>query len=291
MFRSATASLALAIVACELPGDAALMCEEARRIATLPADLDEVSGIAASRSHPGIFWVHNDSEGSPSLYAIDEAGALVAELELPAAGTQVDWEDIALGPCPAGECLYIGDIGDNLHEREDRAILRLPEPQPRDGTARGVERFPIRYPDGPRDAEALFIMPDTSLFIVSKGRSGPITVYRYPPPLRAGERVELEVVQRLSEGLVQLPDLVTGASATPDGRTIAIRTYSFLQLYRLDGDTLAPLWPGRGYDLHALAEPQGEGIELLTDGTVWLVSETGPQRRPAPLSRLRCRLP
>jgi hypothetical protein len=106
-----------------------------------------------------------------------------------------------------------------------------------------VERFPIRYPDGPQDAEALFVLPDTTVYIISKGRNGPITVYRYPPPLRAGERVLLEPVQQLSPGLVQLPDLVTGAAATPDGRTIAVRTYTHLQLYRWRLTHCAPSGP------------------------------------------------
>jgi hypothetical protein len=134
-------------------------------------------------------------------------------------------------------------------------------------------------------------MPDTTVYIISKGRSGPVTLYRYPKPFQPERRVELVPVQQLTDGLVQLPDLVTGAAATPDGQTIAIRTYSWLRLYRFDADTLLPLWPAPGHDLAALAEPQGEGIELMPDGSVYLVSETGPLEQSAPFSRLRCRLP
>lgn len=269
---------------------AAAPCSDPVSVATLPPQLAEASGVALSRNHGGVLWVHNDSEGSPSLYALSTDGALLAEIELPAAGTQYDWEDLAIGPCPTGDCLYIGDIGDNLHQRDDRALLRIPEPLPRGGTVGAVERFPIAYPDGPRDAEALFVMPDTTLFIISKGRTGPVTLYRYPPPLRAGRPVTLERVQELTPGLMQLPDLVTGASATEDGSFVAVRTYSHLQLYRFDADTLAAVWPDRGFDLAPLAEPQGEGVTVGPDGTVYLVSETGPDSRPAPLSRLSCRL-
>jgi hypothetical protein len=276
------------LVGCET--GTSTLCTEAHRIATLPDPLEEASGIVGSRAHPGVFWVHNDSEGTPALYAIDERGALLAEIEIP--GTvQSDWEDIALGPCPAGVCLYIGDIGDNLHDSDDRAILRIPEPDPRSASISHVERFPIRYPDGARDAEALFVLPDTSVFIISKGRSGAVTVYRYPPPLRQDAVVTLEAVQQLTPGLVQLPDLVTGADALPDGSSVVIRTYTHLQLYDLDADTLRPRWPGSGFDLAILAEPQGEGITLLADGTLYLVSETGPERRPPPFSRLRCNIP
>jgi hypothetical protein len=292
------ALMGAALVACgpaDSPETAAAanaeLCAQAIRLATLPPQLDEASGVAISSTHDGVLWVHNDAEGTPSLYALDFAGALLAEIELPADGARVDWEDMEAGPCPAGSCLYIGDIGDNLHDRQDRAILRLPEPQPRSGTVTRVERFPFAYPDGPRDAEALFVMPDTTLFIISKGRTGPVTLYRYPPPFRPDERVVLERLQELTPGLVQLPDLVTGASAAPDGRAVAVRTYTHLQLYRMQGDTLTALWPAPGYDLVDLDEPQGEGVALAADGTVYLVSETGIERRQAPLSRLRCRIP
>jgi hypothetical protein len=286
-----TIIVSLTLAACAESAAVSPLCHDAERLATLPDPIDEASGITASRLHDGVFWVHNDSEGTPSLYAIDEAGTLLAEIELPGAGRQSDWEDIATGPCPAGSCLYIGDIGDNLHDRDDRAILRLPEPAPRSGTVGSVERFAFRYPDGPRDAEAMFVLPDTSVFIITKGRDGPVTLFRYPAPLRADERVTLIPVQELTGGLVQLPELVTGADALPDGSLVAVRTYSFLRMYRPDGDTLAAVWPDPGFDLAGLAEPQGEGVTLLTDGTVYLVSETGPERRPPPFSRLRCPLP
>ncbi|HSJ26453.1 MAG TPA: hypothetical protein VK929_17370 [Longimicrobiales bacterium] len=283
----------LVLAACQAgAADNTALCTDVERVNTLPSPLYEASGIVASRTHPGIFWVHNDSEGTPALYALDASGGLVAEIEMPGARTQADWEDIAIGPCAAGDCIYIGDIGDNLHDRTDRAILRLAEPGPTDDAAvHRVERFPVRYPDGPRDAEAMFVLPDTTLFIITKGREGSVTLFRYPPPFRENEPVTLEPLQELTPGLVQLPDLITGADALADGSIVAVRSYSHIQLYRVEGDTLAPVWPGSGFDLAELAEPQGEGITLLPDGTVYLVSETGPFRDAPPFSRLRCTLP
>jgi hypothetical protein len=262
-------------------------CTDARVIAALPASIDEASGIAAAGSLPGVLWVHNDSEGSPLLYAIDRSGSLLAEIALPAAGTQQDWEDIAVGPCPDGHCIYIGDIGDNYHNREDRAILRLAEPGPDRTDVGRIERFPFQYPGGPRDAEALFVMPDTTVWIITKGREAAVGLYRYPPPLRSDERVTLQLVQHLSAGIVQVPAMVTGADAAADGSRIAVRTYSSLRMYAFDGDTLAALWPAPGLALGALAEPQGEGVAIAGD-TIFLVSETGPFSDVAPFSMLVC---
>ena len=282
------AAVAATLIACagsDVPP--APVCENPQILATLPAQIHEASGIALSRRQPGLFWIHNDSRRAPLLYAVDSVGRVHATARLATVVTP-DWEDLAPGPCPAGSCLYIADIGDNLHNREDRAILRVREPDPAAREIATVERFPIRYPDRPRDAEAVFVLPDTTVHVITKGRSGPVTVYRYPPPLRNGERVTLERVQQLSDALEQVPDLVTGAAASTDGTRVAVRTYSHLQLYSITADTLAPLIPGRGYSLAALREPQGEGVALGDDGTVFLVSESGPARAPAPLSRLRC---
>ena len=48
----------------------------------MPKVLDELSGIAASRRHPGIWWAHNDSNNVGTLYAIDETGTVRATFPL-----------------------------------------------------------------------------------------------------------------------------------------------------------------------------------------------------------------
>jgi hypothetical protein len=268
----ATCCIAFLLAACAAPPAS---CPPPQRVADLPAPLDETSGIAVSRSDPGTVWAHNDSEGSPMLYAIARDGRLIAEIALTGAGTQSDWEDIAVGPCPDGHCLYIADIGDNLHDRDDRAILRIAEPDPRAAAAAatGIVRLPFAYPEGPEDAEAIFVMPDTTLYIITKGRSRPATLYRYPPPLRPDVRVALESVQVIGPASAQLPDLVTGADATPDGRRIAVRTYHHITFHRFAGDTLVSVSPR--LDLESLAEPQGEAVAFAGGDTLLHATEAG----------------
>jgi glucose/arabinose dehydrogenase len=285
-----TTTVALLFAACAngnaTPSAAELECAAPERIASLPASIREASGIAPVRGAPGHYWVHNDSEGEPALYALDRRGAIAARISMPSV-EQFDWEDIATAPCAGGNCVYIADIGDNLHRRSDIAILRFPEPALHDGTVATVDRFPVRYPDGAHDAEAIFVLPDGQLFIVTKGRDTAAAVYRYPGALRS-ETVTLERVQQLTPGIVQLPDMVTGAAASPDGATVAIRTYSGFRLYRPAGDSLvaigsAALAPG--------TEPQGEGVSVGDNGEIVLVSEAGPMNGAAPLTRVQCRVP
>ena len=91
--------------------------------------LDELSGIVASRSRPGTYWVVNDSGGGARVYAIGASGRLRQTVRVIGAPA-VDWEDVALGPGPrAGiDYLYLADIGDNLARRRQIEVARIPEP-------------------------------------------------------------------------------------------------------------------------------------------------------------------
>lgn len=270
---------------------AAPVCTPPQRTGTLPEILRESSGVAASRRRPGVLWTHNDSGHPAVLFAIDSTGQIIDQVRVEGARNR-DWEDIAIGPCPSGECLYLADTGDNLLRYADAAIYRVAEPAPGDSVTGPAERFPLRYPDGPRDVEALYILPDGTLYLVSKGRQHPIELFRYPPPLTPDKPIVLQEIQRLSDRGVAIPYQVTGADATPDGRWVAIRTYSAILLYRPQPDgTLLPALPPPGLILQELLEPQGEGITLRSDGTIFLTSEAGPPGLPGIVGRLECRLP
>ena len=62
----------------------------------------ESSGVAVSRAHRGVLWTHNDSGDDAYVYATDLAGTDRGVVRIRGARA-VDWEDIALGPCPTGE--------------------------------------------------------------------------------------------------------------------------------------------------------------------------------------------
>ena len=248
----------------------------------LPDLLDETSGLAVGIRDPSRIWTHNDSGHEPHLYALDEAGALSATIEV--SGTNRDWEDMDRGRCEAGSCLYLADTGDNEERRERVTLYRLPEPDGRaDGTT-GADRYVIRFPDGPRDVEAMYVLPDERIFFVTKGRNHAITLYRYPPPLRPDTTVTLEPVQVMSDGPVAPPRYVTAASATLDGSTVVIRTYETLEFFTVtEAGELRRLEDGR-VNLRTLREPQGEAVAFRPDGRLVLSSESGFASLPSIVS-------
>jgi hypothetical protein len=259
-------------------------CETPQRVAALPKDLREASGVAVSRRNSGILWVHNDS-GDPTLFAIDTLGKLRGKVRITNLPNE-DWEDIAVGDCESGSCLYIGAIGDNLQNRSDRAIHVVPEPAVNDAAAKVTATMPYSLAKA-EDVEAFFVI-GTEIYLISKGRSGPITVFAFPESRAA--RPVLQPVQKLTSGLVQLPEMVTAAAATPDGKHVLIRTYSALQLYSFENRQLRPLLGNTGLDLQPLKEFQGEGADITERGVIYLVSEKGLSDEPPPLSKVVCTL-
>jgi len=135
-------------------------------------------------------------------------------------------------------------------------------------------------PDGPRDMESVFVLPGEEVFFVSKGRSDAVTLYRYPPPLRAGETVSLEAVQTFSDGRLPIPKQVTGADASPDGTVVVIRTYESLSFFHVESGRLVPI-KGARVALRTLHEVQGEAVALGPNGELVLTSEAALGRRAA----------
>jgi hypothetical protein len=99
--------------------------------------LKEASGIAVSRKHPNVLWMHND--GMPQKLAAvttnpGQEGLVVSTLSLPdyikPASGDGDWEDISSGECPDGSgnlCLWIADIGDNEAARDSYFVYAVKE--------------------------------------------------------------------------------------------------------------------------------------------------------------------
>lgn len=237
----------------------------------------EASGLTVSRRVPGLLWSFNDS-GKAVVFGVDGSGVRAA-VRIPNA-TVTDWEDISAGHCPSGDCLYIADIGDNKQIRSSVTIYRVAEPGSTATHTSAPDVFTAAYPDGPHDAEALFVI-DAGLFIITKDEVG--ALYRLPQPLNSTSTMMLQQVGTL--GLHH----VTDADASPDGRLVAVRTHNDVVFYRAaDLASGGPVPRGAQTSLRALHEPQGEGVTLDGDGDVYLVSEGAG--RAGRLTSLRCTL-
>lgn len=265
------------------PADASA-CVAVAGPSPLPTALLETSGIA--RTADGSLWTHNDG-AEARLHRLDEAGWVVQVVRVDGVRA-LDIEDIDAGPCPdgAGECLWLADIGDNDGERAGVALLIVPLPDAAASSARAT-RIAFSYSDGPRDAEALAVLPDGSAVVVTKGRGTPIDAYRLT--LDGRGRADVAHLARVAARAPQSRQRITGGGASEDGRWIALRSNDHLSLHRTERLLAGDVSPALEYDLRPLREAQGEGVDLASDGSVWLTSE-GERGTPT-LARLRCTLP
>jgi hypothetical protein len=273
-------------------------------IATLPPALAESSGLAVSRAQPGVYWSHNDSGDGPNLYAIDVSGRLLATFQLAGAEAR-DWEDMDAGPCagdpgPAAPpvCLYLADIGDNDGVRPWLTVYMVVEPlvSPEDASIRTLtwRSFRYRYPHGPDDAEALAVLPDGEVTIVSKGRSGTIDFFRLRRDAiaRAVASGEVLLAEYAGDSGIR-PDSrigrnATGAAVSPDATTLAVRTYYEVFFFPAVRDHDVVTWRGPGKPCFlGDAESQGEAIAYLDRDTLLLTSERGTGAAGL-MHRLRC---
>ncbi|HMN34850.1 MAG TPA: hypothetical protein PKE36_05485 [Chiayiivirga sp.] len=257
--------------------------------------LKEISGLAVSRRHPGIVWMHNDSHQPSVLYAVDGHGSVHAALELPV--EDLDWEDMASFEHADRAWLLVADTGDNGGLRRELALHVLEEPgRLQDVRMESVRTIRFRWPDGARDCEAVAVdAAEGAIYLVSKKRVPP-ELFRLP--LFPVDAEALQVAEPLGTlaGIVQ-PSVedrernpvygryrgqITAADIRADGSAFAVMSYLHLYLWprHSDGWAVALRQPPVRLDLPWMAQAEGMGFEA--DGTaVWISSE----RLPAPLVR------
>ena len=258
--------------------------------------VDESSGVAVSRRSPAVLWTHNDSGDGPYVYATDTTGAPRGTFIVTGA-RNVDWEDIALGPCGTGTCLYIADSGDNRDRRRSVVVYRVPEPEVPGSqpilerpTAR-AQAVTLRYPDASHDVEAMWVAQNQDVHLVTKGLSGPVRHYRVPAAAWASSGpVTAELLEQVPIRVKSRLDRVTGAGLSPDGRTVAVRTYAAVYFFHAatSGRLELPAEPV-ACDVRHLGV-QGEGVSWLDGSRLVLTSERGT--RPAgTIAVTRCAFP
>jgi hypothetical protein len=254
--------------------------------------LPEASGLALGRRSPDVLWSMNDSD-DPTVVALSTTGQVKGQVRVTGAAIR-DWEALTVGPCPAGSCLYVGDIGDDGSKRMQVTIYRVPEPKADDSATAQADAFVFAYPDKAHDAESLFVTDDQSLFIVTKGH--PTVLYRAPRDARPRtvatlSRVADLRVDQFLEDQDRRRSRITDAQTTPDGEWVAMRTNTELLLLRtrdLVNGKMNDVWHA---NLRSLDETQGEGVAISNAGDVYLAGEGGGHGLPGTFTHVKCQLP
>jgi hypothetical protein len=236
--------------------------------------LDELSGLAASRLNRGVLWTHNDSGDSARVFALDTTGRLLGTYSFPSA-IAIDWEDIAVGPGPVAgvNYIFVGDIGDNLAIRPSIRIYRAPEPvvvlsqvaAPVTASLAGISAITLTYPSGPsapttKDAETLLVDPVLGdLYIVTKG-TGIAQVYR-ATAAQLNTQSSITLTPVVAVNLGGASRRLTAGDISATGDQILLRGLDFILRYpRAHGQPIQAALSIPGLAMPVASEPQGEAI-------------------------------
>ncbi len=240
-----------------------------------------LTGLAASTKRPGMFFGHSGAAGSARFFGFDGSGQTYVQFALDGANFD-DCEDLAVGPCPAGTCLYFGDVGDKTKSRATIRILRVAEPDTwpaaNGGSASVVwQQFDFTYEDGPRDAQTVLVHPQTGdLYVVSREPVGASHIYRTAPlTIPSASPVQL---MKLGEWTAPSGSgEVTGGSIHPCSERILLRTYNRVWELRANGGDFSTIWGTTPIAAPSPAETEARTAAYLNDGTGYVTTSAyGP---------------
>jgi hypothetical protein len=257
------------------------------------AALSEASGVALSHLDPGVLWLINDNGHDAVLFAARHDGTHIAALPVEGA-TNVDWEDLASFEMDGKAWLLIGDIGDNDSRHADRVLYVLREPDLNTVAPRAQVAWTIRYryPDGPRDAEAIAVDAASGKALVLSKRSLPPKLYTLP--LKPSPDRELVTAQPaatlatlppptavdLEKSRTMDPDIFvwhwqpTAMDLSPDGRTLAILTYRNTWIYsRADSDSWQEVLARSPRALDQPIIPEAEAMCFIDEQQILITAE------------------
>lgn len=225
-------------------------------------DIDEASGLVASRKYPGLLWTHNDSGDKPRIFLIKTDGTLVATVYLENVVNR-DWEDITFYKTEDKDKFFlcIGDIGDNSAIYPYLYIYKIEEPEIDASKTeqlifiKDIDKTVYQYPDGSRDAETLLFDPlDNRLFVISK-REKNVRLYGFPDHHTWNDTVTLEMLTELPIYLAVAGDVST------DGQEILIKDYEKIYYWSRDkSESLADALKKAAIELPYTPEKQGESL-------------------------------
>lgn len=244
-----------------------------------PALLTECSGLVQSLRYSGIFWALGDSGSGAAIVPLTANGALAPGWQGPVrveGWKNYDWEDLALD---GRGNLIIADVGNNSGSRKQLMLHFLPEPKPGASVVRPARTLRVHYEDQTEaspdfDCEAVFCSGERVFLLTKRRGDGHTVLYR----LDGDSTRRSNPLHSVSS--YPIDGLVTAADVSPDGKLVAVLTYTSVWLFETEprkGDIFSGTirrkpffaWQGEaiafdGNDSLVVANEQGQFFRLRT---------------------------
>ena len=186
----------------------------------------ESSALWASQQNPGVFWTLSDSGNKPEIIPIHSDGSLAWGTKgIAIKGTKnYDWEAIT---GDAEGDMVVADVGNNISNRRQLNLYLFKEPSAQNPEVTVVKTISFIWPDQKEfpdselkhDCESVFKIKGNIYFLTKHRRDTLTELWRIDIP-KANEPAQLtKVAQFDAKGMV------TDASVSPDGKSLALLTY------------------------------------------------------------------
>ena len=250
---------------------------------SLSKKIDETSGLEII---DGQFITHNDSGDEAKLYYLDKKGVIVHERNLHGVKNN-DWEDITKDE----EYLYVANMGNNLDNRKNLSIFKVPIDTSNDQ----LEVIEFNYPEQIKfitlekssqyDAEGLIAI-DENLIIFTKNKLKKITEI-YSLPKTAGKYEAKKI------GSLNTQSIITGADYDSKTKLLALTgslsfkgdEYYILKIEDFD------LESNKDFKINMYEIPIGktqvEAIKIIDSNTFWITSEDEASSTSARLMKIK----
>ena len=294
----------LALCACSSPADETIT-ESGPRARLIVAgqlqsdELVEASGLARSQRDPELLWSINDGGSRPRLHAFDGSGFHRGRIKLDDVKNR-DWEDLSSFTIDGTPYLLVADTGDNDVKRNKVRLHVVPEPDLAEDAKVRLEpawSIDFRYPDGPRDVEAVVADPANDRAVLMSKRDLPPVLYEVPlhPPSDGTVMAKrLGTIESLPPPTRQDREHAaftkewhwqpTAMDLSPDGRLAVVLTYRAVYLFHLDPErSLYESLSGQAYGFGLGNFRNAESVAFSADSKSIFVTLEG---RHAPLLRI-----
>ena len=186
----------------------------------------ECSALWASQQNPGVFWTLSDSGNKPEIIPVRSNGSLAwgnKGITIKGANNY-DWE--ALTGDAEGN-MVVADVGNNISNRRQLNLYLFKEPSAQNPEIAEVKTLSFIWPDQKEfpdselkhDCESVFKIRGNIYFLTKHRRDTLTELWRIDIP-KSNEQAKLtKLAQFDAKGMV------TDASVSPDGKSLAILTY------------------------------------------------------------------
>ena len=295
--------LAVALAGCSDPS--ANASSDGRRAELIVAgqlesrELVEASGLARSQRSPDLLWSMNDGGSKARLHAFDGSGFHRGRIKLEGVKNR-DWEDLSSFEVDGTPYLLVADTGDNDSDRDEVFLHVVLEPDLSADDKVKLEpawSIEFRYPDGPRDTEAVVADPARQRAVLLSKREWPPVLFEvplYPPSDGAVLARRLGTIETLPAPTRQDREHAiftkdwhwqpTAMDLSPDGELAVILTYRGVYVYHLDPSrSLYESLSGQAYGFGLGNFRNAESVAFSADSKSIFVTLEG---RHAPLLRI-----